>query len=124
MSNFSNEELLNLFGLKLIYTSRDKTIKEAFNTLKGNIKDKYSLKLAKKLKDAPPKELEAIKEIIIDSVDGALNNFLWFLDENDIFDISCTKNNQTILLKETSDGLSVDYWNFVDEFSKYKRVDS
>lgn len=116
--------LLYLFGENLIKSARDKTIEESIKTINGQIKDKMSLSISEKLKEISQEEKEVLEDLIIDSIDGALNNFLWMIEQHEEFDLIAYENNKNISLRETSDGLSVDYWNFVDEFSQYKRLDS
>ncbi|HUX80203.1 MAG TPA: hypothetical protein VMW10_10750 [Alphaproteobacteria bacterium] len=122
--NDNTRKILNNFGEKLIESARDKTIRESIKTIKGEIKDKISLQIAEKLKGIESQEMEAIENLIIDSIDGALNNFLWMIERDDIYDLVADMDSKKFSLKKLSDGLSVDYWNFVDDFSHYKRVDS
>jgi hypothetical protein len=122
MNNNLKHELLNKFGKALIDSVRDRTIEESFRTLKGEIKDKASTNVAKCLSDLTPIQSIAVKDTIIDSIDGALNNFLWMLEQNEAFDLVAGERGNIYSQKEVSDGLSVDYWNFVDDFSKFKRL--
>ncbi len=118
------KKLLYSFGAELISFVRDKTINQSLKTIKGEIKDKISLKIADDLKDISDQQTKALEDLIIDSIDSALNNFLWMIEQSDRFDIVAQQDEKIYSLKDSSDGLSVDYWNFVDEFSNIKRLDS
>jgi len=116
-------EALEDFGKKFVQKSRDFTIQEELKIIEGSAKSPTSIKLHEKLNGFSPEQIETVKDIIIDTVDGALNNFLWLLEQEDQIDLVSFQDGKSVSLKEISDGLSVDYWNFVDKFSKYKRID-
>jgi hypothetical protein len=117
------QKFLDWFGERLIKASRDLTIAQELKILDGSAKAPESKKLHEKLKDFSPEQIATIRKIIIDSVDGALNNFLWMIEQEDEIDLVFYQDNKACSLKEASDGLSVDYWNFVDAFSVYERID-
>jgi hypothetical protein len=122
MDNAVKKDILIKFGDSLIKFVRDRTINEEIKTLKGDIKDQSSLKIYEKLSGLSTGEINAIEELIIDAIDGTLNNFLWMIEQANDFDLVACKSCQFYSLKEISDGLSVDYWNFVDSYSKYRRL--
>lgn len=117
----NENEILDGFGKLLISKVRDRSIDEALLTLRGEAKDVISISMYDNLKSILPDHLDSITDIVIDTVDAALNNFLWMIEEEDI-DIVSNENKTVYSLKNISDGLSVDYWNFVDQFSKHKRL--
>ena len=121
--NNENKEILNDFGKKVIDSVRDQTINQAFRTIQGQIQDNSSKAIAERLANLSNIQEEAIRDLVIDTIDGALNNFLWLLEQEEQIDLISYQDSRPVSLKKVSDGLSVDYWNFVDDFSKYKRVD-
>lgn len=120
------QELFDYFGKRIIETARDLTIHEELKIVEGTALAPLSKRLSKQLHGIDPKYLEAIKELIIDTVDGALNNFLWVIEQEDFSLVTINQDdpNNNFDLKGFSDGLCGDYWNFVDDFSTYKRLDS
>ncbi|ARN84930.1 hypothetical protein [Candidatus Nucleicultrix amoebiphila] len=110
---------LYIFGQILMKHVRDLTIREEYNIIAGITKAPVNIELYKKLKLIPDDQKETLKNLVVDAVDGALNNFLWLIEQSDDFDLVAYKNKETFSLKGISDGLCGDYWNFVEEFSEY-----
>lgn len=117
------QEIFDCFGKRLIETARDLTITEEFRVIEGTAAAPSSRELSQRLQSLDSEHLDAIKELIIDTVDGALNNFLWVIEQENISLIAVNQDSpgNNLDLKDFSDGLCGDYWNFVDKFSSYKR---
>lgn len=122
MSNIE-KNLLNKFGSLFIKYGRDRTIKESIDILEGRSKDRISKIISENLQSLSGEQRAAVEDFLIDAVDGALDNFLWMIEQSEEFDLVAYNDKGTYSLDQISDGLSVDYWNFVDEFSKFKRLD-
>jgi hypothetical protein len=119
----SKSEILGAFGKILIEKARDHTIQEEVRILEGTAQSPTSIRLHERLKNFTTEQIEIIKDLMIDAIDGTLNNFLWLLEQENQIDLVAKVDDKQISLTDLSDGLSVEYWNFVDEFSQYKRVD-
>lgn len=122
MSNLERN-LLNNFGSLFIKYGRDRTVKESIDILEGKSKDRISKVISKNLQNLSVEQRAAVENFLIDAVDGALDNFLWMIEQSEEFDLIAYDDKGIYSLDQISDGLSVDYWNFVDEFSKFKRLD-
>jgi len=120
MKKNMQQELLNLFGAALMEEVRDDMVDSKLRAIKGEMKSKISISIAQRLKELSAEQLSAVEDLIITSVDGALNNFLWMIEQHEEFDLVAIKDGQTYSLRDASDGLSVDYWNFVESYSNYK----
>ena len=123
MTEKFEQEALDKFGKAFIRKARDLTILEEFRRIEGEGKGVISKKIYDNLKDFSSEQRLAIKKLVVDAIDGALDNFLWLLEESDEFELVAYHEDKTLPLKNISDGLSVDYWNFVDYFSKYKMLE-
>lgn len=116
----SDKEMLWEFGKVFMKTARDLSITQEFKVVEGEAKAPSSIKLHERIGVLKPQQSEAIKDVIVDAVDHALNNFLWVIEQHEEFDLVCYKDGRAISLRDLSDGLCGDYWNFVDMFSKFK----
>ncbi|HQS85015.1 MAG TPA: hypothetical protein PLY23_09020 [Alphaproteobacteria bacterium] len=114
MTEKFEQEALDKFGKAFIRKARDLTILEEFRRIEGEGKGVISKKIYENLKDFSSEQRLAIKKLVVDAIDGALDNFLWLLEESDEFELVAYHEDKTLPLKNISDGLSVDYWNFVD----------
>lgn len=123
MTKNTNAEILETFG-KILMHARDYTIKEENEIIEGNAKGNLNFELQKKLESLSNDQKEGVRALVIDSIDGAINNFLWMIEQNsDEFDLIAYKDKKVISLQEISDGLCGDYWNFVDHYSHYQRLE-
>ncbi len=86
------------------------------------MKGPISLDIARRLETLSSEEKEAVEDFVIDTVDGALNDFLWMMEQHEEFDLVGFHESESCSLRDISDGLSVDYWNFVEEHSQYKQL--
>lgn len=116
----TNKDVLWEFGKIFMESTRDQSITEEFWVLDGTSKAPSDKLLNERIGKLNETQIESIRDLVIDSIDGALNNFLWMIEQREDFDLVCYKDDQIISLRDVSDGLSVDYWNFVDMFSKFK----
>lgn len=118
----SEREMLWLFGKTLIETARDLSIRQEFQVLDGEAKAPLSKLIHEKIGVLSEKQVDSIKDLIIDAIDTGLNNFLWIIEQSEDFDLVCYKNGETLSLRDLSDGLCGDYDSFVSMFSKYKNL--
>lgn len=118
-------DIIYEFGKDVITEARDITIKQSLNTIDGISKAPLRIKLYSKLQGITDQQKDVIKEIIIDSIDGAINNFLWMMEENNdkyAFTAKCG-NGEAFDIEQESDGLCMGQWEFIDQYSKYNTVD-
>jgi hypothetical protein len=112
------------FGKDVIVKARDMTIKDGVEILGGISKAPPHIKLYNELENLDERQKDAVKKIIINSVDSAINNFLWMMEENNdkyAFTAKCENGGQFDIEQE-SDGLCVGQYVFIGEFSEYNNI--
>ncbi|MFC0779273.1 hypothetical protein [Flavobacterium sp. HJSW_4] len=113
---------LELFGDFLVKNLRDKGIKNAETLLNNKSKSPSLLKLQSELNNFSEPQKALIKEVVIKSIDTAIHDFLFAIQELSDFEnnIQILVNGQNIV--ELSDGIhgesfSDDGWNA--KYSEY-----
>lgn len=113
---------LELFGDFLVKNLRDKGIKNAETLLNNKSKSPSLLKLQSELNNFSEPQKALIKEVVIKSIDTAIHDFLFAIQELSDFEnnIQILVNGQNIV--ELSDGIhgesfSDDGWNV--KYSEY-----
>ncbi len=119
------DEMLDLFGNKLIYEVRDyyldqfnnSIIKEAYTDEKKIFKQKYeSLGLEGQ---------EFLKKVVTEAVDSTLHYFLWMIEQDEEYDLvrySKEDKSESVSLRDISDGLCGELYTedgWIERFSKY-----
>lgn len=121
------EEKLDNFGSLLIKSVRDYTIHQMFALLEGRAKAPALIKLSEELKNVTAEEAKSMKKLIITSIDNAISNFLWMIEQNEEIDLlyydkrGSSKNRDS--LREMSDGLCGDYAGFIEDKSQYPSLE-
>lgn len=113
------------FGKDVVVKARDMTIVEKFEIVNGGSNAPLYIRLNEKLSNFSEEQKNVVKELMITSIDGAINNFLWMMEENNdkyAFNAKCEDGTQFDIEQE-SDGLCMGQWEFIDEFSKYNDID-
>lgn len=118
-----SKQSLDIFGEFLVKNLRDNGIENAETLLNNKSKAPSNLKIQTEISKFNESQKELIKEIVIKSIDTAIHNFLFSLQELADFEnnIQISVNGKNIV--ELSDGIhgesySEDGWNV--KFSKYK----
>lgn len=120
------KEMLASFGKEVAQFVRDESIERLLKILAGHVKAPRLVRLSDKLEQLDEHAKDLLKEVALLCIDNAIDNFLWLFEEKEEFDLigyTDPEKDSFVSLRDASDGLSVDYWNFVDEFSKFKRLD-
>ncbi|KAF2330383.1 hypothetical protein [Flavobacterium ginsenosidimutans] len=119
-----SKQSLDIFGEFLVKNLRDKGIGNIETLLKNKSKAPSNLKLQTEINKFDESQKELIKEIVIRSIDVAIHDFLFSLQELADFEnnIQILVNGKNIV--ELSDGIhgesySEDGWNA--KFSQYGR---
>ena len=123
MTERFEKDALKEFGKALMQRARDQSIEEQFIVIDGLSKAPSNQLLHEELKDFSGKQFLVLRKMVVLSVDRALDNFLWLLEDREDFEMVSYYKDKILSLKNISDGLSVDYWNFVDYFSEYKMLE-
>jgi hypothetical protein len=113
------------FGKDVVVKARDMTIEEDFGIVNGTSKPPSNIKLHRELSNFSDEQKNTVKKLIINSIDGAINNFLWMMEQNNdkyAFVAKCEDETEFDIEQE-SDGLCMGQWVFIDEYSKYNTVD-
>ncbi len=118
-----SKQSLDIFGEFLVKNLRDNGIENAETLLNNKSKAPSNLKIQTEISKFNESQKELIKEIVIKSIDTAIHNFLFSLQELADFEnnIQISVNGENIV--ELSDGIhgesySEDGWNA--KFSKYE----
>jgi predicted RNA-binding protein Jag len=118
-----SKQSLDIFGEFLVKNLRDNGIENAETLLNNKSKAPSNLKIQTEISKFNESKKELIKEIVIKSIDTAIHNFLFSLQELADFEnnIQISVNGENIV--ELSDGIhgesySEDGWNA--KFSKYE----
>jgi hypothetical protein len=116
--------LTNDFGKALIKETRDETICQGHKQVDAATDDYYT-DIYSKLDSFSPEQRDVVKDIVIDSIDRTLTNFLWAMDQNERFDIIAYEEDRSIFysLKDVNAGLYDEYYYFVQDFSKFKMIE-
>ena len=117
-----NKEILDKFGEFFISKIRDNPYEYFLGLLDGKWKNYDSIKITNDLSKFNPEQIEIIKKILLSSLDVALHDFLFGINEENTFDIVAKEENKSASLKEMSDGLwgepfGADGW--IKRYSKY-----
>ncbi|WJS96923.1 hypothetical protein NYQ10_10810 [Flavobacterium johnsoniae] len=117
-----SKQSLDIFGKFLVKNLRDKGIRNAETLLSNKSKAPSNLKLQTEISQFNESQKKLIKEIVIKSIDIAIHDFLFSLQELADFEnnIQISINSKNIV--ELSDGIhgesySENGWNA--KFSKY-----
>lgn len=124
MKKEDNLEIIYNFGRDVIVKARDMTIQEDFEIINGTSKAPSDIALHNELKTLSDIQKNTIKKLIINSIDGAINNFLWMMEENNdkyAFIAKCDDGSQFDIEQE-SDGLCMGQYEFIDQYSKYNEI--
>jgi hypothetical protein len=75
------EEDLDVFGKFLIHGLRDSILDEMEASISGQSMRLNSYEMAQKLKNFSNEDLDVVRELFTKSIDSALSNFLWEMNE-------------------------------------------
>lgn len=112
------------FGKDVIIKARDMTINSDFGIIEGTSKAPSYVELHKELANFNNEQKNTVKRLIINSIDGAINNFLWMMEQNNdkyAFTAKC-KDGTQFDIEQESDGLCMEQYAFIDEYSKYNDI--
>ncbi|MDR1334543.1 MAG: hypothetical protein LBJ71_04980 [Holosporaceae bacterium] len=112
------------FGKDVVVKARDMTIEEDFGIVNGTSKPPSDIKLHGELSNFSDEQKNTVKKLIINSIDGAINNFLWMMEQNNdkyAFVARCEDGTEFDIEQE-SDGLCMGQYVFIDEFSDYNNI--
>ncbi len=117
-------EVVYDFGKEVIIQARDITIREDFEIVDGTSKAPSDIALHNELGTLSDSQKNTIKKLLVNSIDGAINNLLWMMEEHNdqyAFVAKCDDGTQFDIEQE-SDGLCIGQYEFVDRFSKYNSI--
>jgi hypothetical protein len=116
------KEILDDFGQKMIDNVRDRSISELDRIISGQIKGSGKEIHNKYFKDLPPITEEVLEKLIPLAVDTTIHYFLWFIEEDQNFDITMKKDSKEISIKKESDGLSGEIYTKKGWIARYSRT--
>ena len=119
----TNRLVLDEFGASFISDIRDRVIEKYDKTVAKKAKSQSCIEISNMLDQFSNVQKQAIRKLIINTVDDALHNTLWFIEQNeDTYDLIVSKSEAKYNLVKESDGLcgelySEDGW--IQQYSKY-----
>ena len=111
---------LDIFGQEIMENIRDNGIELLDSMMAGKMKDEENIAFHATLSNLPPETQNAIRDIVIASIDTALFDFLSFFENSDEWKISNT-HAKLKDLAEKSDGLSGELFGENGWISKYSQ---
>jgi dGTP triphosphohydrolase len=120
------QEIIENLGKIFIKDVRDYTIRQIIQIVEGEARAPSSRKLHDYIKHLNEDDKKSIKRIAIDSIDTAISNFFWFIEQNEeIIDlvVMSEEDGKSYKLRDISDGMCGDYASFIDDYSAYKLSD-
>lgn len=119
-----SQNLLDEFGELIIKDVRDEQIFKHDAALSSALKSKHANWMRENLKDFTPRQLDVLRKIVVRSIDGTIQNFLWTFEQNKKITIDGRLlSEQIINIAELSDGLSGELYSedgWIFRFSRYK----
>lgn len=120
-------DIIYNFGKDVIVKARDMTIQEDLSILEGTAKPPIYKNIFKKMEELSfsKEQKEFMRALIVNAVDGAMNNFIWMMEEhNDKYAfIAKDDDGGGFDIEQESDGLCMGQWEFIDCYSKYNIID-
>jgi hypothetical protein len=115
----ATKEALAHFGELLIRRVREKAILDWTKILDGRMKGETAERLRPELSRLDPGELALIERLVPQIVDTALHHLLWTLEQEESVDIAVKTSAGVVpSLREVSDGLAGELYEWIPRFSK------
>lgn len=119
-----NDKLLEKFGQILMTEVRDEAIEKYEMIVSGRMKSTPAIEFNKKLSALSDDQLSLIREVVVNSIDDVIHNFLWMIEQHeDDVELTCSEGASKANMNEVSDGLSGEIYTddgWIALFSKYK----
>ncbi|EFP97769.1 hypothetical protein [Vibrio caribbeanicus] len=120
----TNDKLLEKFGQILMTEVRDKAIEKYEMIVSGRMKSAAAIEFNKQLSALSDDQLSLIREVVVNSIDDAIHNFLWVIEQHeDHVELICSEGASKANMNDISDGLSGEIYTengWIALFSKYK----
>lgn len=120
----TNDKLLEKFGQILMTEVRDEAIEKYEMIVSGRMKSTPAIEFNKKLSALSDDQLSLIREVVVNSIDDVIHNFLWMVEQHeDDVELICSEGASKANMNEVSDGLSGEIYTddgWIALFSKYK----
>jgi len=120
-----NKKILNQFGEIMISEVRDEAIEKFEKIASGRIKSVTAKEIQAKLQLFSSDQIKIMREIIVNSIDDAVHNFLWMIEQHDELEVTLGEGEFSIKenINKLSDGLSGEIYTedgWIAAYSKYK----
>jgi len=118
MDTQAEADALDRFGEFLVKQVRDEAIWEWTEMLAGRMKGDIAERLRPKLSRLDPSTLALIGHLVPQIIDTTLHYLLWTLEQDEAIDIAVTtKTGRVPSLREVSDGLAGELFDWIPRFS-------
>ncbi len=119
-----NDDILEKFGHMLMTEVRDDAIDKYEKMVSGRMKSTQAIEFNKKLSSLNDDQLSLVREVVVNSIDDVIHNFLWMIEQHDDdVELICSEGASKANMNEVSDGLSGEIYTddgWIAQFSKYK----
>ena len=120
----NKSETLDIFGDLVVQSVRDATFSQFEKIKDGKLRSKSAKLLHEKIANFKPEEMEALKSVVLDTIDSTLHHFLWLFEQNEEYDIVryIEEKKKPVSLRDISDGLCGELYTedgWIEKFSKY-----
>jgi len=122
----NENEILDAFGRILISEVRDEGIRKHEKIVLGQMKSAQALELHEKLRSFDDEELSRIRQLVVETIDNALHNFLCMIEGNEeMLEVNCGEHEESTKenIRELSDGLAGELYTedgWIARFSTFK----
>ncbi len=102
---------------------RDRGINDWEMILDGRMKGDTAIVVRQLIKDFNPEQVAIMKRLLPGIVDQCLHHLLWTLEQVDHVKVAVeTEKGQVEDLKNVSDGLAGDLYDWIPQFSRFPRL--
>ena len=126
MENKKLDTIYN-FGKEVIVEARDMTIESQLKVINRTTRPPFRVALYKKMLalDFSEEQKSLVTTMLIDAIDGAINNFIWMMEcnNNKFAFVAKEEDGSCFDIEQESDGLCVRQWEFIDRYSKYNTAE-
>lgn len=111
-------EIVNEFGKTFIENVRSEALWQLESIIAGTMKSENAIKLHNKICAFSSEERAILKEIATDAIDRALFKVMFMFETSEDFIIGAVQEDEIFDLKDLSDGLSGEYYQWVEDYEE------
>jgi hypothetical protein len=115
---------LEVFGRLLMERVRDRAINDWEGIITGRTKNAWAEGVRATIKTLDPQQFEAVCRLIPRIVDTTLHHLLWTLEQEEVIDVAVRTDTGVFpSIRDASDGLAGELYDWIPRFSKKQPYD-